>query len=73
MDGIHPLRAYRQRQNPPLTQDQLAELLGVSKSAISRWEARRRKMDQDNVSKISEATGIAPAELRPDLAELLRN
>lgn len=34
---VHPIRAARQRRR--LTQSQLAERLGVTSSAVSRWES----------------------------------
>ena len=73
METVPPLRAYREKQEPPLTQDQLAELLGVSKPTVSRWETGERRVDIDLIPKISEVTGISPAELRPDLASLFRS
>jgi len=71
MDHIHPLQAFREKQTPPLSQRQLADMLGVSTAAISRWEAGERKPDGELVPMISEKTGISPAELRPDLAALM--
>lgn len=68
MDSLHPLRAYRERQDPPLTQEQLAGQLGVSKASVSRWETGERKPEQELVPVISRKTGIPPEELRPDLA-----
>jgi transcriptional regulator with XRE-family HTH domain len=67
----HPLRAFRENQHPPLTQEQLAELLGVRKATVSRWETGTRKLDQSKLSDVAEKTGIPARELRPDLAELL--
>lgn len=72
MESIHPLRAYRERQNPRLTQKQLADRLGVKKATVSRWETGARKLDETKLTEVAEATGIAPSDLRPDLAELLR-
>jgi transcriptional regulator with XRE-family HTH domain len=72
MQPLHPLRQYRERQVPPLTQDQLAELLGVSKGTVSRWESGNRKVDDDLLPSVSEKTGISPSELRPDLVALLQ-
>jgi len=73
MDKIHPLRAFREKQAPPLSQRQLADLLGVSSTAVSRWEAGERKLDEEKVTMVAEKTGIPPADLRPDLAALLRH
>ena len=70
MESIHPLRAYRERHQPPLTQEQLAGQLGVSKASVSRWETGERKLELDLLPDISSKTGIPPAKLRPDLAEM---
>lgn len=70
MDQIHPLQAFRENQNPPLNRRQLADLLGVSTAAVSRWEAGERKLDEQILPMVAEKTGIAPALLRPDLARL---
>jgi transcriptional regulator with XRE-family HTH domain len=67
----HPLKAFRESHRPPLTQRALADLLDVSTAAVSRWEARERQPEIDKVKLIAEKTGIAPAALRPDLAEML--
>lgn len=67
----HPLKTFRENHRPPLTQRALADLLDVSTAAVSRWEARERQPEIDKVKLIAEKTGIAPASLRPDLAEML--
>jgi transcriptional regulator with XRE-family HTH domain len=69
MEGIHPLKAYREAQKPPLSQQGLAILLGVTRETISRWETGDRHIDLERLPAVSEKTGIAPAVLRPDLAE----
>jgi transcriptional regulator with XRE-family HTH domain len=71
MDRVHPLKAYRVSQQPPLTQRALANLLDVSTAAVSRWEAGYRLPDVERVKLIAEKTGNAPAVLRSDLAELM--
>ena len=68
----HPLKTYRNSQEPRLSQGQLAGLLGVTRTTVARWETRTRKVDHELLPKISEATGIAPAVLRPDLADLMK-
>lgn len=68
MDSIHPLKAYRESHDPPLTQEQLADKLGVSAVSVCRWETGARKPDGELVPVISRATGIPPGKLRPDLA-----
>jgi transcriptional regulator with XRE-family HTH domain len=67
-----PIRAWRERQNPPVTQQELADRIGASRVALWRWETGRRLPDGDDLSKISSVTGIAIGELRPDLVALLQ-
>jgi transcriptional regulator with XRE-family HTH domain len=71
MEQVHPLRAFRENQDPPLSQEQLATLLGVSRVTVTRWESGTRKIDDVHVPLVSEKTGIPRAKLRPDLAALL--
>ena len=71
-EQVHPLRAYRERQDPPMNRRQLADLLGVSTASVSRWEAGERKPDEGALLRIMKKTGIPASALRPDLAELLR-
>jgi len=68
----HPLTAFRERQTPPLSRAKLAEILGVTRSTVCRWEAGLRKPDEDLLSTIAEKTGIDPGELRPDLVRALQ-
>ncbi len=72
MKNVHPLRAYRERQAPPLSQTQLADLLGVNKGMLSRWEAGQRQPGKDILPRITKKTGIPASKLRPDLAALMR-
>lgn len=71
MENVHPLKAYREKQEPPLSQEDLAILLGVTRVTVTRWESGARKMNDEIVPKVSRATGIPAAELRPDLASML--
>jgi transcriptional regulator with XRE-family HTH domain len=66
-----PLKAFRKSRNPPLSQQQLADLLEVDRVTVARWETGRR-IDDKLVPRISKVTGISRAKLRPDLAELMR-
>lgn len=68
----HPLEAFRKEQTPPLNQRQLADLLGVSTAAVSRWESGERRIDEDLLRNIQRKTGIHPGKLRPDLAKLFK-
>ena len=71
MDTVHPLKAFRKKQKPPLTQGQLAVLLEVSRATVNRWETCAREIDEDKLLVVAEKTGIPPRDLRPDLARLL--
>ena len=71
MTNTHPLKSYR--DNLGLTQQALATRLGVSSITVSRWETGARKIDCAYLPNVSEKTGIAKRQLRPDLAELLDN
>ena len=69
MENIHPLRAYRERQQPPLSRAALADQLGVGRPTLFRWESGSRKIDEKLLPDVSEKTGIPAKELRPDLYE----
>lgn len=71
MDGSHPLKAFRENHEPPLSRAELASLLGVSRFTVHRWEEGDRKINRELVPTISEKTGISPRDLRPDLAEII--
>lgn len=64
----HPLRAYR--ESVGLTQAELADILGVERTTVARWETGVRRVDPELLRLIEEKTGIPPHVLRPDLAEL---
>jgi len=68
---MHPLKLFRARQDPPFTQRQLAQYLGVTHAAICRWEKRVRTIELSLVKGIAEKTGIPINELRPDLDKIL--
>lgn len=67
--SIHPLRAYRESHQPPLSRAALASLLGVGRPTLFRWESGARKIDENLLAHVSEQTGIPAKELRPDLVE----
>jgi DNA-binding XRE family transcriptional regulator len=69
MSDIHPLRAYRQTQTPKLSQEALADKLGVARLTVVRWENGQRKIEGDRILKVAKVTGIPARELRPDLVE----
>ncbi len=66
-----PLIEYRERQDPPMRPAQLAKKLGISRSFLLRLENGDRKAGANLLQKIKDETGIAPADLRPDLAAIL--
>src|SRR4051812_29611385 len=68
-----PLKESRAKHEPPLSQRQLAKMIGVTRETVARWETRKRRVDHERLPQIAEATGIAPAALRPDLAASLEN
>lgn len=70
MQATHPIRAYRERQQPPISQGELGERIGVTRFTVGRWEDGGRP-DKDLLAKITEVTGVSARELRPDLAELM--
>lgn len=69
MTDIHPLRQYRQTQTPKLSQEALAEKLGVARLTVVRWENGQRKIEGDRILRVTKVTGIPARDLRPDLVE----
>ena len=70
MPSFHPLELYRARQNPPLSRAALGKLLKVSRETVWRWETGDLKPGPKALKRIADKTGVAPHELRPDLAHL---
>lgn len=60
-----PLQTYR-KQNQ-LTLIGLAEMLGVSKVTVFRWETGAFLIPVSKLNKVSEITGIPREQLRPDI------
>lgn len=69
MQAVSPLRTYRHNQKPKLSQEALADRLGVTRLTVTRWESGARKIDPDLVPVVAEKTGIPAKELRPDIVE----
>jgi transcriptional regulator with XRE-family HTH domain len=67
----HPLRTYRTSKSPKQSQADLADVLGVSRLTVLRWENGDRKINESLLSAVSKKTGIPAKELRPDLVERL--
>ena len=72
MKITHPLKTFRENHTPPLSQEQLAELLDVSRVTVTRWESGARKIHDEKLPVVSAKTGIPRTKLRPDLVALLR-
>lgn len=72
MERVHPLENYRQSFSPPLSKAKLAKELGLSRSYLHRVLLGQRDIGKESLTRVAERTGIAPADLRPDLAEVLR-
>lgn len=46
-----------------LTQEEMAEKVGVSKSAIAKWETNRGLPDRDNLKSLSEVINVSVDDL----------
>lgn len=71
MSETHPLRVYREKQTPRLSQEALAQQLGVARLTVLRWENGEHKIDRTLLRKVAKKTGIPPKKLRPDLVSEL--
>ncbi len=65
----HPLTAYRDAHG--INKSQLAQLLGTSRAAITRWESGARLPSEGLLARITKKTGISARDLRPDLARII--
>ena len=52
---------YRKKNN--LSQEELAEKIGVSRQAVSKWERAEASPDTDNLIKLAEIYGVSLDEL----------
>ena len=55
------IQALRRQKN--LTQEQLAELVGVSRQAVSKWELNAALPDTDKLVPLARALGVSVDEL----------
>ncbi len=51
------------RKHMRLTQEKFADKIGVSKSAIAKWETDGGLPDRDNLKRIAEVVGVSADEL----------
>jgi len=56
MKNKHPLAVWRESQNPPVPQHQVATLVGVSRWTINSIETGRRMAGRDLIAAIQTAT-----------------
>lgn len=56
-------RLYEYRKNANLSQEELAEKIGVSRQAVSKWERGEASPDTDNLIALSEVYGVTLDEL----------
>ena len=56
-------RLYEYRKNMGLTQEELAEKIGVSRQAVSKWERSEASPDTDNLIELSKIYGVTLDEL----------
>lgn len=68
MSEIHPIKAYRESQTPPISQEALGKRIGVTRFTIMRWEDGS-PVDVDRLPAVRRETGIPAKVIRPDLAE----
>ncbi len=59
--GAHPVKAWREHRG--LTQDALAERVGISKPFLSQIETGKRQFGADTLRKLADALGIAADDL----------
>jgi transcriptional regulator with XRE-family HTH domain len=61
---MQEIRRYRESQTPPLTQEQLGELIGVTGAAVSRFENGKRRPSDPIALKLEVLTGVPFKVLR---------
>lgn len=69
-NSLHPVRAYRLGQNPPLSQADLAHRLGTTKANLSRIESGKQGISNTLLAKLVAETGISADRWTPNLARL---
>ncbi len=59
---------YHRRKHLELTQEQLAEKIHVSKSAVAKWETDGGVPDRDNLYRLAEVLGVTVNDLHRIIA-----
>ena len=72
------IKIRQSREQQGISQEKLAELVGVSRQAVSKWELEQASPTIDNLKRTEEALGLPPGtlielaaaeELEPDWLE----
>lgn len=71
-EPITALVLFRALHTPPLTQADVAKMVGVPTPTFCRWETGARELKGKNLILVSRKTGIPIPELRPDLAAMFQ-
>jgi len=61
----HPITKYRKRND--LSLSELADMVGVNKSTVYRWEIGAIKITPTKVKQLSNLIGVSKRALRPDI------
>jgi len=64
----NPIKAYRERQIPPLSQGEFGDRVGVTRFTVLRWE-KGEPIDEKKLPAVSKEIGVPAKELRRDLVE----
>lgn len=59
----NPLKMWREGQTPKISQEKLAELVGVKAMTVSRWERGSHLPNKRHWPKIEKTTGLAASQL----------
>lgn len=67
-ENANPVKAYRERQTPPLSQGEFGRRVGVTRFTVIRWE-NGAPIDEKKLPEVSREIGVPAKELRPDLVD----
>lgn len=66
------VRQLRDTQSPRMSQDDLAQILGLKRTSITNIESGQQKLTLDSVFRLCEHFGIEAGELLPRIADVSR-
>ena len=58
------------REKAGLTQEELADRVGVQRNTVWRWENGKAKLKADNIQRLSFIFNVEPASLMPNIYEV---